>query len=589
MTLLILFAFLAGLVTIFAPCIWPILPIVLSAGASGGEKKPLGIVVGLAVSFMLIILALASLVKVIPFDPEALRTLAVFIIGFLGLTMIIPALGARLEAAVSRLSGLGGRFTHNSGTGFGSGFIVGFALGIVWSPCAGPILATIATLAATQAVSFQVVLITFAFVVGVALPLFILAVLGQKVLVKTSFFSRYTKRIQQVFGAIMILAALAIYTGYDRTLQTKILDSFPGYGNFLYQFEKNDAVKQKLDELKGAGREGAFRDTKTIAQAAKSGLANYGPAPEFTGIVNWLNTDTPLTLESLRGKVVLVDFWTYSCINCIRTLPYLTSWYEKYKDQGFVIVGVHTPEFEFEKKTSNVVEAMKRYKINYPVAQDNDYATWQAYSNRYWPAHYLIDAEGNVRQYHFGEGKYEETEKAIQELLKEAGQKVTADISNVETEESSGRQTPETYLGSARMERFVSPEAVTDGEQPFMAPENIRDIPKNSFAYAGIWKVEAERAIALADAKLVMRFEGKKVFLVMAPAVSGQSSTVSVFLDGERVAAALAGNDVTDGAVTVDADRLYELIDMRGVTGEHTLELRFEGSGTAAYAFTFGN
>lgn len=584
MTLLIVFAFLAGLVTILAPCIWPILPIVLSAGATGGEKKPLGIVTGLAVSFMLIILAMASLVKVIPFDPDALRIFAVIIIGFLGFTLIVPALGARLEALVSRLGGLGGRFTHNSGTGFGSGFVVGFALGIVWSPCAGPILATIATLAATQAVSFNVVLITFAFVAGVAVPLFILAVLGQKVLAKTRFFSRYTKHIQQIFGAIMILAALAIYTGYDRTLQTKILDSFPGYSDFLYRFEKNDAVKQKLDELKGAGREGAFRDTKKIAQAEKGTLSNYGSAPEFVGIVNWLNTDAPLTLESLRGKVVLIDFWTYSCINCIRTLPYVTSWYEKYKNDGFVVIGVHTPEFEFEKKTSNVVEAMKRYKINYPVAQDNDYGTWQAYSNRYWPAHYLVDKEGNVRQYHFGEGKYEETEKAIQALLSEAGQSVASDIVDIEAEKSGGRQTPETYLGSARMERFVSPEKVTGKEQSFTVAEKI---PKNSFAYGGTWTVEDERAMASEDATLKIRFEGKKVFLVMAPAAVGQSSIVEVFLDGTAVGADMAGKDVANGVVTVDQDRLYELIDMRGMSGEHTLELRFEGSGTAVYAFTF--
>ncbi len=586
MTLLIVFAFLAGLVTIFAPCIWPILPIVLSAGATGGEKKPLGIVVGLAVSFMLIILVLASLVKVIPFDPEALRTLAVFIIGFLGLTMIIPALGARLEAVVSRLGGMGGRFTHSSGTGFGSGFVVGFALGIVWSPCAGPILATIATLAATQAVSFDVVLITFAFVVGVALPLFVLAVLGQKVFVKTRFFSRYTKRIQQTFGAIMILAALAIYTGYDKTLQTKILDSFPGYSSFLYQFEKNDAVKQKLDELKNVKRKGSFFDTQTdvSAKAAESGLQNYGPAPEFAGIVRWLNTEGALTMESLRGKVVLLDFWTYSCINCIRTLPYVTSWYEKYKDQGFVVVGVHTPEFEFEKKTSNVSDAMKRYKINYPVAQDNAYGTWQAYNNHYWPAHYLIDAQGDVRQYHFGEGKYEETEMAIQALLKEAGQNVQAGIVDIEAEKSGGRQTPETYLGSKRMERFVSPEEVTGTAQSFTAPATI---PKNSFAYAGTWTVEDERAIASAGAALKLSFEGKKVFLVMAPPAAGQSATVEVFLDGRRVEASFAGSDVADGRMTIDADRLYELIDLRGATGAHVLEIRFEGAGAAAYAFTF--
>lgn len=583
MTILLVFAFLAGVVTIFAPCIWPILPIVLSAGASGGERKPLGIVTGLGLSFMLITLMLASVVKVIPFDPDSLRFFAVGIISFLGLTLIVPALRARLEGLVSRLAGLGGRFTNNKGTGFGSGFITGFALGIVWSPCAGPILATIATLAATQAVSFDVVLITFAFVVGVALPLFVLAVLGQKVFAKTRFFSRYTKRIQQVFGVIMILAALAIFTGYDKRLQTTLLDAFPSYENFINQFEKNDAVKKRLDELKGVKNEGAFRETAGVL-AMSGGLPRLGEAPEFVGITQWLNTDTPLTLEGLRGKVVLVDFWTYSCINCIRTLPYLVSWYEKYQEQGLVIVGVHTPEFEFEKKTSNVLEAMKRYKIEYPVAEDNDYATWQAYNNRYWPAHYLIDAEGNVRQVHFGEGKYAETEMAIQALLKEAGKNVTESLSTIEKETARGNQTRETYLGSDRMERFSSPEKVIGGEQLFTIPDNIQ---KHSFAYGGTWHVEAERAVALNDAKLALHFEGKKVFLVMAPAVLGGSQTIAVYLDGKSVEASFAGDDVTDGTVTVDQDRLYALIDTRGITGEHTLELHFQGSKTAVYAFTF--
>ncbi len=584
MTLLIVFAFLAGVVTIFAPCIWPILPIVLSAGASGGEKKPLGIVSGLAVSFMLITLLLASIVKIIPFDPEVLRFFAVGIIGFLGLTLIVPALGARLEVMVSRLGGLGGRFTNNSGTGFGSGFVVGFALGIVWSPCAGPILATIATLAATQAVSFNVVLITLAFVIGVAVPLFILAVLGQKVLAKTRFFSRYTKRIQQIFGVVMILAALAIYTGYDRTLQTKILDAFPGYGSFLNQFEKNEDVQKKLDELKGSGKSG-FLSTQKTSPETKSGLSDYGPAPEFVGIAKWLNTETPLTLESLRGKVVLVDFFTYSCINCIRTLPYVTSWYEKYQDQGFVVIGVHTPEFEFEKKTDNVVDAMTRYKINYPVAQDNAYETWQAYNNHYWPAHYLIDTEGNVRQYHFGEGNYEETEMAIRALLAEAGKKVTdTTLTNVVAEKAGKDKTPETYLGSGRMERFVSPEKVSGGEQLFTSP---RSIAKNSFAYAGIWQVESERAKTVDDAKLSLHFQGKKVFLVMAPPENTSLGNVRVMLDGKIVKSDFSGKDVTNGVITVDQDRLYELLDLKDRTGDHTVELYFETPGTMVYAFTF--
>ncbi|MGB4942743.1 MAG: cytochrome c biogenesis protein DipZ [Candidatus Moraniibacteriota bacterium] len=422
MTLLLLFAFLSGVVTIFAPCIWPILPIVLSGSAAGGERRPLGLVAGLSTSFMLATLALAYLIQVIPFDPEILRTLSVVVIAFLGLTLVVPALGARFEGVVSRFASFGGRFTQGTGAGFGGGFVTGFALGLVWSPCAGPILATIAALAATQAVSFQVVIVTFAFVLGVALPLFILALLGQRVLAKTRTFSRYTRAIQGAFGLVMILAALALSTGFDKTLQTRLLDAFPGYERFLNGLEQNPAVKEKLDELKGEQSSESPIDRPTARAEEKSVLKNYGPAPEIVGIEHWLNTETTQSLAELRGKVVLIDFWTYSCVNCIRTLPYVTRWYEQYRDRGFVVIGVHTPEFSYEKKTANVAEAVERYDIRYPVAQDNQYATWQAYSNSYWPAHYLVDAEGNIREYHFGEGNYAETEAAIQTLLEEAEQ-----------------------------------------------------------------------------------------------------------------------------------------------------------------------
>lgn len=419
MTILLIFAFLSGVVTIFAPCIWPILPIVLSAGAIGGERKPLGIVSGLAVSFMLATLALAFIVQVISFDPEVLRLFAVGVISLLGLTLMVPALGARLEGVVSRLASFGGRYTQNSGSGYWSGFLTGFALGLVWSPCAGPILATIATLAATQAVSFQVVLITLAFVLGVSLPLFVLAVVGKRVLTKTRVLAPYTKRIQQAFGLIMILAALAIYTGFDKKLQTDLLDTFPAYERFLNGLEKNATVKEKLDELKNVESINVPLDEAKSNGDMKSSLSRYGQAPEFVGIEKWLNSESALTMEGLRGKVVLIDFWTYSCINCIRTLPYVTGWYEEYKDQGLVVVGVHTPEFAYEKKTANVVDAIGQYHISYPVAQDNNYATWQAYNNRYWPAVYLIDKQGVIRLTHFGEGKYQEIEQAIQELLEE--------------------------------------------------------------------------------------------------------------------------------------------------------------------------
>lgn len=588
MSLLLLFAFLSGVVTIFAPCIWPILPIILSAGVSGGERKPLGVVVGLMVSFTVFTLTLSYILKIVPIDPDTLRLFAVVMISFLGLVLVVPALGRRLEAWVSRLSGLGG--VIHGGSGFKGGFITGFALGLVWSPCAGPILATVATLAATQSINLAIVLVTIAFVVGVGLPLFILALLGQKILTRTRVLSPYTGRIQQVFGIIMILSAVAIYTGYDQTLQLRFANFCSANGiTFLERFQTNTAVTEQLERLRdGDGKK--TKPTRTFKDLLGSELNDLGPAPEFVGIMNWLNIDQPLRLADLRGKVVLIDFWTYSCINCIRTLPHVTSWYEKYKDQGFVVVGVHTPEFEFEKKTANVADAIKRHQISYPVAQDNDYATWQAYDNHYWPAHYLIDAKGHIRHVHFGEGKYEETEAAIVELLQEAGQSVAESPTTDIVAETAGRNiTPETYLGSDRMERFASPERVTGREQFFTAPA---DIARSAFAYTGEWLVERERAVSGKDAGLQIHFKGKKVFLVMAPPeVGSQGDTVpgrvQVFLDGQLVPKELSGKDVTDGIATIDEDRLYELIDLGGEPGDHRLELRFETEGTAVYAFTF--
>lgn len=583
MLLLIGFAFLSGLVTIFAPCIWPILPIVLSSGAAGGERRPLGLVTGLAASFMIATLALAYLIQAIPFDPEALRTVSVAVIALLGLSLVVPALGAWLEGLVSRFASFGGRFTAGTGSGFGGGFVTGFALGLVWSPCAGPILATIAALAATQAVSIQVVIVTFAFVLGVAVPLFILALLGQRVLAKTRAFSRYTRIIQAGFGVIMMLAAFAIYTGFDKTLQTRLLDTFPGYERFLNRLEQSDAVERKLDELKGSG-ESALQLVRRTGE--KSDLKNYGPAPEIVGIEQWLNVESGLRLADLRGKVVLIDFWTYSCINCIRTLPYVTGWYEKYRDQGFVVIGVHTPEFAFEQKADNVAEAARRYGIRYPIAQDNQYATWRAYSNRYWPAHYLIDAKGDIREYHFGEGNYAETEAAIRSLLSEAGQTVESGISEIPEDSPSptSRRTPETYLGSDRVEHLASPEAITGAEQLFTEPGSLAP---DQFSLSGKWRIEPERAVALGDSRLRLRFRGEKVHLVLAPPIGTAPATVRISLDGQAINAAIAGSDASDGTMEIMDDRLYDLVDLHGDPGEHVLTLEFETPGTGAYAFTF--
>lgn len=551
MIILLLFAFISGLITILAPCIWPILPIVLSATVGGGRKKPLGITLGIVISFALFTLTVSYIVKIIPFDPNLLRLFAVAVITILGLTLIIPTLSSIFEAWVSRLNGsFGPGIKAGKADGFKSGFVTGMALGLVWSPCAGPILATIAALAATRSVNFEIVLVTLAYVIGVAIPLFVFTLFGSAIFARSRFISKYTGRMQQIFGVIMILTALAIYTNYDKVIQIKLLDAFPSYSQFLYKLESTDKIKEQLDMLKKnlpAGRQG-----KQEMQETK------GNAPEFTGIYKWLNLDQKkLSLSDLRGKVVLVDFWTYTCINCIRTLPYVTGWYEKYKDQGFVVVGVHTPEFEFEKKTENVQSAIKQYGITYPVAQDNDFATWNAYENRYWPAKYLVDRDGNIRYSHFGEGKYEETEKKIKELLEETGAKIDEDIMRVEDQTPQGTQTPETYLGRARM-----------------TPGSVK--------FEGEWIQEDEYSSSGKNSTLTIKFYAKKVFLVITPKNNGDK--IKVILDGKSVEKMNAGDDVKDGLVILDKDRLYNLISLPQ-KGEHILRLEFPDPQIKIFAF----
>lgn len=578
MILLLSFAFLSGLVTILTPCIWPLLPIILASSAIGkGHQRPLGITLGIIFSFAIFTLTISSLVKLLHFDPNILRLFAVIVIGFLGLTMIIPFLSSLIELWVSRLSGLWGQKGQIRGNDFRSGFVTGFSLGIIWSPCAGPILASIAVIAATGKVNLDVILVTIAYVVGVGIPLFVFAYGGQKIIANTRFVTSHTKKIQQVFGVIMLLTALAIYTNYDKYLQSKFLNMFPQFNSFN-SFEGTQAIQKQLDALKGKQTVGVPIDT--------SGLFNTNEkAPDFIGITKWLNTDKPISIGDLKGKVVLVDFWTYTCINCIRTLPHVTAWYEKYKNKGFIVIGVHTPEFEFEKNTRNVLSAIKMYNISYPVAQDNNYSTWNNYNNQYWPAEYLIDGKGNIRRTHFGEGDYDQTEMAIQELLKEAGKNVTGTLENLPDQTPINQISPETYLGSNRMQ-FYYPSGNTGVlQQTFTLSESI---PQNSFSLGGNWNITEENAIAGSNAVLTYNFYASKVFLVLRPGSAGVNARIKVFLDGQIVNDSNAGQDVRNGVVLIDSDRLYNLIDLKGATENHILKIEFESPGIEIFAFTFG-
>lgn len=565
MIVLLAFAFLSGIITIAAPCIWPLLPIVLSASATGGKRKPLGITIGVMLSFGLVTLALSALVKVLPFDTNLLRYVAVCIIVVLGVALIIPQVSAWIEAWASKLIGKLGVQTQKR-TGFGAGILTGLALGIVWAPCAGPILATIISVSATQTVTLSVVALTVAYVTGIGVPLFGFAMLGNVLVRKSKWLNKYLQRVQQVFGIIMIVTAVGIALNYDKAVQVALLNAFPGYGAFVNQFESNTQIQNELDKIRNSS-----------STVPTQGTA----APELVGITNWLNSN-PLTLADLRGKVVLIDFWTYTCINCIRTLPHLTGWYERYKDQGFVVIGVHSPEFEFEKSTENVQQALQEYQITYPVAQDNNFSTWQNYDNRYWPAEYLIDAQGNIRKTHFGEGKYDEMEEAIKALLVENGVTVEDSMLNMPDATPRYANTPESYLGQGRMERFASEETIQLGEQEYHYPSTLN---VHQLAYSGIWRIASQYAEAREQAKVKLRYRAADVYIVLTP--TSDNARVSVLLDNQPISTEAAGEDIEDSVIRVTQDRLYHVVHTDGVE-EHTLELIFDTPGTQAFAFTFG-
>lgn len=591
MVLLFGFAFLSGLLTILAPCIWPLLPIVLSASASGkSHTRPLGVTLGIMLSFGFFTLAISYLVTLFHLDANVIRLIAVIILVLVGIAMIVPQLMGYLEVGLSRVSSMFGQKTQTQGADFQGGFIMGLALGVVWAPCAGPILASIAALAATGKVTLDVVLVTFFYVLGVGVPLFLFAYGGQKVFRQTRFLSKHLGRIQQIFGVIMLITALAIYTNYDKVVEANLLNAFPDYTQSLIGFESGSAVQNQLQALKGKSQ-----SSQNQINANTNGLFNADyPAPDFTGITHWLNTPKPIHIQNLRGHVVLVDFWTYTCINCIRTLPFVTSWYDKYKDQGFVVIGVHTPEFQFEHDTNNVESAIKQFKIYYPVAQDNNYATWNAYNNEYWPAEYLIDAQGNVRRTDFGEGNYGQSEMAIQALLREAGKKVNGGLVNIPDQTPTAQISPETYIGSNRMEYYDPLGSLGNGDQTF----TLNNTPQaNSFSLGGEWNIGGEYSTAGNNAVLTYQFVADKVHLVLAPPANASNCNantqngicyqVQVFLDNKPVPVKDEGEDVTNGKVTINEDRLYNLIDLHGPVEDHVLKLKFT-KGIQAYAFTFG-
>jgi len=566
MILLVAFAFLAGIVTILSPCILPILPIVLSSTVdTTGKRRPLGVVVGFVLSFTFFTLFLTTLVRLIGIPAESLRYLSIIILIIFGLSLFIPQIQLVIEQLFSKLT----RFAPQSQTrhGFFGGLIIGLSLGLLWTPCVGPILASVISLALSGTVTAQAFIITFAYATGTAIPMFLILQAGSTALQKIPWLLKNSARIQKGFGIVMILVAIAIFFNLDRRFQTYILNTFPQYGVGLTQLEDNQLVRDTLQRLNPEPM-----DETVIGKPMSDLVLPKGPpAPEIIPGGAWFNTQ-PLTLAALKGKVVIIDFWTYSCINCQRTFPYLKKWWTTYKDKGLVIIGVHAPEFEFEKSEKNVAQAIKDFELTYPIVQDNNFATWRAYNNNYWPAKYVIDKDGLIRYTHFGEGEYNETEKVIQELLSEIGAPVSENIDNPEYKIES--QTPEIYLGYLRL-RDLTPSQTPSTVQKDVFAEYIpgKILNSNTFSLRGEWKITKEYAETKAGNELMLRYNAKNVFLVMR---SDDETQVEIYLDNKLL-----------NTVSVNTDRLYDLIKLE-VPGAHELKLKFLNSGTQIYAFTFG-
>jgi cytochrome c biogenesis protein CcdA/thiol-disulfide isomerase/thioredoxin len=540
MALAVVFAFVAGLITAVSPCVLPVLPIVLAAGVGERKRRPFAIIAGLAVSFFVSILFATWVLDKLGLPNDLLRNISIALLFLIAVVLIVPQVGEWIERPLARLS------RRPSGD-LGGGFLLGCALGLVFVPCAGVALAYVTASAASGEFGLKALLVAAAYTLGFSLVLLAVALGGRAA---SQRLRAGVERFRIAFGAIIAAVAVALVFNLDEDL-AKV--SFPTSGLLddlgKHHFKRGENVTER----------------KPIrAPADADALPDYGRAPDFAGIDRWLNS-RPLTMAQLRGKVVLIDFWTYSCINCLRTLPHLEAWDRMYRKAGLVIVGVHTPEFAFEHVPSNVRSATKRLGVRYPVALDNDYGTWNAYGNQYWPAEYLIDRQGHVRHAHFGEGEYNITEENIRSLLGEKPASPAADRLHDLT--PSGPITPESYLGYGRIDRFTGSKIHPDKEATYAFPAALG---RDDFAYAGRWTVRVQRIVAGEDARLELRYYARKVFLVL-----GGKGTVHVLVDGRP-----------HGVVHVNSDRLYTLVD-RDSIDDAVLELRFS-PGVSAYAFTFG-
>lgn len=561
--LLLLGAFFAGIITVFAPCVFALLPVVIGGSMSGDvqdKRRPFIIAASLAVSLIVFTLLLKVTTLFIDVPPMVITGISGAIIVLLGLTLLFPTVYDRLIIALNLQARSQRLLSKSSGKGkFIGPIITGAALGPVFSSCS-PVYAYI--LATVLPVNFGVAMsYILAYVLGLSAMLLLVGFFGQKLVRRLKWASNPRGWFTRIVAVLFIVVGMLIITGYDKNFQTYVSENTP------FNF---DAISAKL--IPGG------------TTTSRDGVLNVEPykAPEITGISQWINGG-PQTIEGLKGKVVLVDFWTYSCINCIRTQPYLKDWHSTYKDSGFEIIGVHAPEFSFEKNITNVKKAVKDAGLDYPVGLDNDFSTWAAYKNQYWPASYLIDAEGNVRRVHYGEGGYKETEQAIRDLLSSAGKSLPSPTERANGATSSDAETPETYLGTKRAGNYVGEQRLISGQRAYSLA-NLDAV--NKWTLGGTWNVSGEGITAVAGSTLRIRVVAKDMYMVTG---AGANGAIVVTVNGKPVSqTSFAGRDITNSQVVVSMAQLYRIVDFDRFTPDATVELSVP-AGVQLNTFTFGS
>ncbi|WP_333986179.1 cytochrome c biogenesis protein DipZ [Burkholderia orbicola] len=618
--LLIVLAYLGGVLTILSPCILPVLPFVFARADQPFVRTGLPLLAGMALTFAVVATLAAVGGGWVAQANQAGRWIAIVLLAVFGLTLLMPRFAEHLTrplvAAGNRLTGFAQRDGRAAGPA--SSLLLGVATGLLWAPCAGPILGLVLTGAALRGASVGTTLLLVAYAAGAASSLGVALVIGGKVFAAMKRSLGAGEWIRRGIGAALLAGVGAIALGLDTGalaqlstvttggLETTLVDRLSGRSNGA---PAATAAPGATDNAAGGAMMAAAADGAQAGGGAMAGSAMMravgttpsalpveGTLPSLDGAVQWLNSP-PLTAAGLRGKVVLVDFWTYSCINCLRTLPYTTAWARKYAPYGLVVIGVHAPEFAFERDIGNVKKAVHDLGIDYPVAIDNGYSIWRAFNNEYWPAHYFIDAQGRVRHHHFGEGEYVQSERAIQSLLAEAGHPDALNVplglagapanGALAAADSADVRSPETYVGYARAESFASPGGVVrDAAHRYDAPAQP-DL--NGWGLAGTWSVGAERAaLAAPDGRIVYRFHARDLHLVLGPGANGRPVRFRVTLDGTAPGAAHGADVDAQGYGTVTGQRLYQLVRQPGAIADRTFAIEFLDPGVDAYAFTFG-